>query len=206
MQVTEKSEHQENGEETTEKITENTEVAKEVNNIIELEEIEEEVFSTTSFFDPNKNILAEQIYKNGKFLFAVANYNKGIVEEREEIEGANRIYKPVEAELLMKSNVVVFPSGCTDYGTLEDLVRDIRAFIYKYWDAKNPSDYDLSTYYILHSYLFDKFDDVPYLQNLGYFGSGKTRNLFTVGGLCYRATFISGALRESPLFHVIDIF
>ncbi len=204
--MTEKTENQKNGEETTEKKVKDTEVEKEVIKIIELKETERDVFYTPSFFDPDKKILAEQIYKDGKFLFAVANYNENKVEERNEIQLESRIYRPVEAELLMKNNVVIFPTGCTDYGTLENLVKDVRAFIYKYWDAKNPSDYDLSTYYILHSYLYDKFNEVPYLQNLGYFGSGKTRNLFTVGGLCYRATFISGALTESPLFHVIEIF
>ncbi len=206
MPVPEKTENEESVEEKTVEKNKDKEVNKEVTKIIELKEKEKGVIYTPSFFDYENNILAEQIYKEDEFMFAVANYDSNKIEFKEEIELEKHICIPVEAELLAKKNVVTFPSNVLDYGKPEDLFKEVRAFIYKYWDAKNPSDYDLSTYYVLHSYLYDKFDEVPYLQNLGAYGSGKTRNLLTVGGLCYRATFISGALTESTLFHLIDIF
>jgi hypothetical protein len=139
-------------------------------------------------------------------MFVVANYDSDKIDYKEMIELEKYIYKPIEAETLRKKKVVIFPSDVIEYGNTENLFKDVRDYIYRYWDAKKTADYDFSTYYVHHSYLYDKFDEVPYLQNLGGVGRGKTRYLLTIGGLCYRATFISGALTEAVLFHLIDIF
>jgi hypothetical protein len=195
----------------TEEVTDETkvkdkEVEKEVEKIIELKEKEKEVVYTPSLFDYDNNLLAEQIYKDGKFMFAVADYDSNKVDFREEIVLEDCIYRPIPAKPLADKKVVLFPTDVLEYGSTETLFEDIKSFIQKYWDAENSIDYDLSTYYVLHSYLYDRFEEVPYLQNIGDKGSGKTRHLLTVGGLCYRAINISGALTESSLFHLIDIF
>src|SRR5436190_2148860 len=46
----------------------------------------------------------------------------------------------------------------------------------------------------------------PYLRVRGDFGSGKTRFLLTVGSLCYKPIFASGASTVSPLFRILDAF
>jgi hypothetical protein len=206
MLIKGKEQPEEVTDETKEKKVKDKEVEGEIKKIVEQKEKEKEVILTPSLFDYNNNLLAEQIYKDGKFMFAVANYDSMKVNYKEEIESENYIYRPIPAKTLMDKKVVLFPTGVSEYGNTESLFKDVRSFIYKYWDAKKPSDYDLSTYYVLHSYLYDKFEEVPYLQNIGEWGAGKTRHLLTVGGLCYRAVNISGALTESGLFHLIDIF
>jgi hypothetical protein len=40
----------------------------------------------------------------------------------------------------------------------------------------------------------------------GEYGSGKTRALLTIGSLCYKGFFASGASTVSPLFHTLDAF
>jgi len=44
------------------------------------------------------------------------------------------------------------------------------------------------------------------LRLRGDYGSGKTRALLTIGSLCYKGFFASGASTVSPLFHTLDAF
>src|SRR6185369_5606819 len=58
----------------------------------------------------------------------------------------------------------------------------------------------------LFSWIYDGFNELPYLRLRGDPGSGKTRFLLTVGSLCYKPMFASGASSVSPLFRIIDAF
>src|SRR5206468_4228243 len=53
---------------------------------------------------------------------------------------------------------------------------------------------------------YDRFNELPYLRLRGDPGSGKTRFLLTVGSLCYKPIFASGASTVSPLFRILDAF
>lgn len=64
----------------------------------------------------------------------------------------------------------------------------------------------IATYYVLFSWVYDDFNELPYLRLRGDPGSGKTRFLLTIGSLCYKPIFASGASTISPLFRIIDIF
>jgi CheY-like chemotaxis protein len=59
---------------------------------------------------------------------------------------------------------------------------------------------------VLFSWIYDDFNELPYLRVIGDAGSGKTRFLLTVGSLCYKPIFASGASTVSPLFRALDIF
>jgi hypothetical protein len=51
----------------------------------------------------------------------------------------------------------------------------------------------IATYYILLTWVYDAFNELPYLRLRGDFGSGKTRALIVIGSLCYKSFFASGA-------------
>jgi hypothetical protein len=53
---------------------------------------------------------------------------------------------------------------------------------------------------------YDAFSDLAYLRLRGDFGTGKTRALLTIGSLCYKPFFASGASTVSPIFHTLDAF
>ena len=59
---------------------------------------------------------------------------------------------------------------------------------------------------MLLSWVYDAFNEVPYLRLRGDFGSGKTRFLLTVGALCNKPIFASGASTVSPIFHTLDAY
>lgn len=106
---------------------------------------------------------------------------------------------------LLKNEVILFPSAPAEYRSEEDLVAEIRAFIHRYVDL-SPLFEQIASYYVLFSWVYDGFNELPYLRVRGDTGSGKTRCLLTVGSLCYKPIFASGASTVSPLFRMLDLF
>lgn len=106
---------------------------------------------------------------------------------------------------LIKHGVVLFAKEPTDYGSDEELMRDIQAFVHRYVDV--PARFErIACYYVLLSWVYDRFNELPYLRLRGDYGSGKTRFLLAVGSLCYKPIFASGASSTSPLFRILDAF
>ena len=106
---------------------------------------------------------------------------------------------------LIKNEVVLLPSEPRIYGSEAQLVADIRAFIHRYVDFGELFE-NVATHYVLLSWLYDAFNELPYLRLRGDYGSGKTRALLTIGSLCYKGFFASGASTVSPIFHTLDAF
>lgn len=106
---------------------------------------------------------------------------------------------------LIKNEVVLLPSRPEEYGSEEELIREIQAFIHRYVDI-SPRFERVASYYVLFSWVYDNFSELPYLRLRGDYGSGKTRFLLTAGSLCYKPIFASGATSVSPIFRILDAF
>lgn len=106
---------------------------------------------------------------------------------------------------LISNEVVLFPSEPEEYGSEEQLLGEIQSFIHRYVDL-SPLFEKTASYYVLLSWVYDGFNELPYLRVRGDPGSGKTRFLLTVGSLCYKPIFASGASTVSPLFRMLDAF
>ena len=106
---------------------------------------------------------------------------------------------------LIKNEVVLLPSEPEEYGSEESLLREIQSFIHRYVDV-SPLFEKIASYYVLFSWVYDGFNELPYLRVRGDPGSGKTRFLLTIGSLCYKPIFASGASTVSPIFRMLDSF
>lgn len=106
---------------------------------------------------------------------------------------------------LIASRSVLLPSDIGDFGDKGDLVDAVRAFIHRYVDL-SPAFEEIATYYVLLTWVYDAFAELPYLRFRGDWGTGKTRALLTVGSLCYKPFFASGASTASPIFHILNRF
>jgi hypothetical protein len=104
---------------------------------------------------------------------------------------------------LLTNEVVLFPSEVVDFESEQALVEEIRAFIRRFVDV-SPLFEQIASYYVLFTWVYDAFNELPYLRLRGDTGSGKTRFLLTVGSLCYKSIFASGASTVSPLFRILD--
>jgi hypothetical protein len=106
---------------------------------------------------------------------------------------------------LIVSGCVLLPSDIGDFGDKGDLVESVRAFIHRYVDL-SPTFEEIATHYVLLTWVYDAFGELPYLRFRGDWGTGKTRSLLTIGALCYKPFFASGASTVSPIFHILDTF
>lgn len=106
---------------------------------------------------------------------------------------------------LIKNDVVLLPSKPEEYESEEDLLSGLQEFIHRYVDV-SPLFEKITSYYVLLSWVYDGFNELPYLRVRGDYGSGKTRFLLTVGSLCYKPIFASGASTVSPLFRLLEVF
>ena len=101
---------------------------------------------------------------------------------------------------LIMNEVVLLPSEPEEYGSEESLLREIQSFIHRYVDV-SPLFEKIASYYVLFSWVYDGFNELPYLRVRGDPGSGKTRFLLTIGSLVTsRSSQV--ALRPSRLYSV----
>lgn len=105
-----------------------------------------------------------------------------------------------------KSGVVFLPTVPLDYGNQGELIREVREFIHSYVELDEAME-AIAAYYVLFTWLFDKFDEVPYLRFFAHdIGCGKSRALETVGTICYRPIFVGGSSTCASLRRMVDSY
>lgn len=104
---------------------------------------------------------------------------------------------------LLTNRVVLFPSEPVDTGA--SLVAGIAEYIHRYIDLSLQFE-RLAVEYVLFTWVYDCFQELPYLRLHGEYGSGKTRFLQVIGSICRTPIFAGGASTVSPLFHLLDRF
>src|SRR6516165_6567324 len=144
--------------------------------------------------DPEARTTAFALWANGQWII-----------EREVTIAGERLVPFSPRNNLIRNEAVLLPSRPQEYGSEHELVGSIQAHIHRYADL-SPSFERVATHYVLLTWVYDAFSDVPYLRLRGDFGTGKTRTLLTIGSICYKPFFASGASTISPIFHTLDAF
>lgn len=106
---------------------------------------------------------------------------------------------------LIRHGVLLLPERATPFTSPEALIAEIEAYIARYVDL-SEAFLHIASAYVLLSWVYDAFNELPYLRFRGDYGSGKTRALIVVGSLCYKPFFASGASTVSPIFYTLDSF
>lgn len=128
----------------------------------------------------------------------------GDVTESKLMSIDGRDYVPYSPENnLLTHRVVLLPSTAADYHSDASLVDDVKAFIHRYVDLSTGFE-EVAAHYVLLTWGYDVWNEVPYLRVRGDYGQGKSRFLLTVGSLCMKPIFASGASTVSPIFRLID--
>lgn len=136
--------------------------------------------------------------------FAVSRKGSWSIEQEIEIAG-ERMVPYTATNNLIQHNCVALPSEPVDHGGREALLAEIAAYLHRYVDF-SPLFERIAAHYILLTWVFDAFNELPYLRLKGEYGSGKTRALITLGSIAYKGFFASGASTVSPIFHTLDTF
>lgn len=106
---------------------------------------------------------------------------------------------------LLRHGAVLLPSGVESFETPNALAADVSEYLDRYLDL-TPNFRTVATWYVLLTWVYDAFNELPYLRFRGDFGTGKTRALSVIGSLCYKPFFASGASTVSPIFYILDRF
>jgi hypothetical protein len=150
--------------------------------------------------------LVELLYdpRNRRTALAVGSGDKVRIEESLEFGGTRLI--PWNAKNnLIRHETLILPERPEGFGTVTELLAEIDAYISRYVDLTKEHR-GVVAGYVLLTWVYDAFNELPYLRFRGDLGSGKTRALVVAGGLCYRGFFASGASTVSPIFHTLDTF
>jgi len=139
------------------------------------------------------------VRKDGSSCFIIKR--KGAISTTREHRTPHFVHVPPADSLA--GNIVHFASDFARYCDLQELFKQIKAYINKYLELPWYYD-DISALYVLLSWVYEFAPSLPYLRVLGDWGSGKTRFLQVVGSICFRSIFASGAATPSPIFRILD--
>ena len=150
--------------------------------------------------------IIELVYDRERKLTRFAVFDGDTASIVDDIDDEHGMAVPIPAtNNLIKHEVVTLPDDVGSYGSTRSLINDIQAYLYRYVDLSEPFSH-LAGWYILLTWVYDAFNEVPYLRLRGDYGSGKTRALLVIGSLTYKGFFASGASTVSPIFHILDTF
>lgn len=138
--------------------------------------------------------------------FAVASPGSGVrIAQEFVLPDGTRLTPYSPKNNLIVSGCVLLPSRPEPYGDKSELVAAIRNYLRRYVDL-SPTFEAICAHYALLSWVYDAFNEAPYLRFRGDYGTGKTRALLALGSICYKPFFASGASTVSPIFHILDTF
>lgn len=150
--------------------------------------------------------VVETIYRPRSATTAFAAKTGTLIEIVPEWKTGDVTYVPVRpSNNLLRHGALILPSEPTAYGTREELLAEIEQYIERYVALPRHAVV-VSAGYVLLTWLYDVFNELPYLRFRGDYGTGKTRALSVIGSICYKAFFASGASTISPIFHTLDTF
>ena len=170
------------------------------------------VYATSHIF--KEGGLAEMIYRSDeqKTLFLVSKDGEIsekvdiFLDEYENTDGETKtvILKPFGPfNDIVKKQFVKFPSRGLGYKSDLELFERVKTFIAKY--VTIPDDFvTLAAVYVMMSWLYDKFQTLPYLRVVGMYGTGKSRFLITVGSICYKPFIAGGSISMAALYRTIN--
>ena len=138
--------------------------------------------------------------------FAVRRPDGSVSVERAfDAPGGDQLLPYSATNNLITTGCVLLPAEVGEFRDKGDLVAEVRAFLHRYVDL-SPLFEEIAPYYVLLSWVYDAFQELPMVRFRGDYGTGKTRALLAVGSLCYKPFFASGASTVSPIFHILDAF
>lgn len=148
--------------------------------------------------------LYEMVFDGSKSTYVKTDRDGNVEHDLHEVEIEGRKYQPLPPSYnLVDKKVILFPSTATPYENEEEILKEIQTFIHTYLDISEVFE-QIATYYVLFTWMFDRFNEVPYLRAIGDFGSGKSRFIQAIGILCYKPVFTGGATTPSPIFRIVN--
>lgn len=170
----------------------------------EKQKIISNLYPITSLVLPDQTLF-EMVYNPEKGNTSLIKWKDGQTETASsfKLEKNWKLVPYLPTNPLLHRGIILFPTAMQEYTDDNTLIQKIQSFIHRYVDVSETFEL-VATYYVLLTWIYDTFNEIPYLRVRGDYGSGKTRFLQTVGSICYKPIFASGASTVAPLFHILD--
>jgi len=167
------------------------------------EEKDEETFAEIYWKRPVDGRIIEAYYDPLKEETGLLVFEDGKATKTNQVTIKDIIYKaPQPTNSLINLGFVKLPSEALPFDSETVLIQEIKDFIHDY--VQIPADYeDIATFYALFSWVYDDFQELPYLRAIGDYGSGKSRFLNVMAAICCRAVTLNGTASASAIFRII---
>ena len=138
-----------------------------------------------SFYRLHDGKLVEEILYNSRPALLSYDPSTETWEIADRIDAGGLELRPIDEDPIHKG-ALPLPSGIEEYGTTAALTREIRKYIHRYLDLAEKEEV-LCVFYILMTWVHDKFRETPFLRFKGEPGTGKSRaTLEIIGPICYK--------------------
>lgn len=164
----------------------------------------ENVRKEISYVSPEIGIAQAIVHKTGKTMFAILKDNHVRIEEKITLTDGTVLVPISEDSDLLKNDFIVLPPYPIPYDTEEDLFIGIRDFIGRYFSI-NKGFSEIAALYVMLTWVYERFDELPYLRVMGTLGTGKSRFLKTLKACAYHSIML-GSSSVAAMFRTIDHF
>ncbi len=156
---------------------------------------------------PENTLVEEVINPATKEPYLLVSTDAGIQVCDEWISPSGVRYHPMDVDFIDQSRVSLPELDPIDHISNYDLIpselhKEIRLFIRQYVDL-DPLDEYLVAAYAMHTWVYDRFEKVPYLRFIGLPGTGKSRALRVLRSLCYRSMLLNANLSDAGVFRSV---
>jgi hypothetical protein len=119
--------------------------------------------STASQYLPDGSLI-ELLYDPVRRATKLGRWQDGALSIHNEIVVGSECLVPFSPHNnLIRNNVVLLPSEPAEYGAKDDLLAAIRCYLHRYLDVGKAFE-DVAAHYVLYSWLYDAFNEAPYLR------------------------------------------
>lgn len=137
-----------------------------------------------------------------KYKYIIYTKADKTIGEIDEFVVDNRTYRPIEGKMVEK-NSVLLPSGIEEYGTTKELIKEISDYLLEYFEPPKFFEKFLP-YYVLFTWVYQRFPFIAYLHFVGLTGTGKTIAAETLSSLCYKPIDAAGSVTIASIFRLAD--
>lgn len=158
---------------------------------------------------PENTIVKEVLDDRTGSPFFLVSTKKGVERVEEWLSGDSTRYIPMDNEYISNSTirlpVISKEEDIASFSlAIGDLHRRVMDHIHKYVDIHEADEY-LVAAYVIHTWVFDRYDKVPYLRFIGVPGSGKSRMLRVLSGVCYHPIMLNGNISDAGIFRTLEL-
>lgn len=157
-----------------------------------------------AFISEEIGIIETIIKKDGKTIFAVCRDGEIKYKKSITLPNGQTIIPLAGSSGVISSNTITLPPKPIEYESEKELFKEIRLFIGKYF-ITTKGFRNIAALYVMLTWVYERFNDLPYLRVIGTLGTGKSRFLKTLSACSYNSMML-GSASVAAMFRTIDKF